>query len=333
MVWEVLGPIKAYWRWSKSDNNITFANGSQWWIRHLDQEGRSRGPNLDYVCVDEAAVGITKAAKDQMMARLRRGNWGSFNACTNADSKQHWIYREWYAEPTPDHTLTEMNTHENIMLPREYLADLDTRPDIWRKQFMLNEWGSLVGGIFSLTDGIHTNSDAPKGDARYYLAFDFGYVDDFVCLLCAIVDSRIHIVDEVNAVKTQFFQQQPLVQAMLRRNGNPELSGVTGDTADFAALRDWSVYFNVALHRTDKDRLRGWLKMLDYIEHMEAGAPMLTIHPRCRRTLESLRGLVWLEGKQDAAPGDDHNSDALRYIVMSAIVPRIPQWHHTRSTH
>lgn len=316
------GSVPFYeWKTSgKSGNNIVFANGSIWRLRHLQREGRQRGTDLDYVCVDELTVDITQAVYQQLSAgRLRGNEQASFNATTNPGSKNHWAYNEWYVDPSPNHRLFTLRTTDNKHLPKSYLESLMHWPEKWRKQFMDGEWGVLEGAAFYLEPDWHTRADSPTGSPNYYLSFDWGFVDRFVCLLIEVADNHLHVIDEFWCTKKRREQILPSIQQMVRQHG-VEIRGMTADTASPIDIRWFSNALSLPVYRPRKDRVEGWMKVLSLLETTIEERPQLTIHPRCKYLVESLPSLVWDDKKTDLAPGDDHAADALRYACMCGIV-------------
>lgn len=312
-----------------------FRNGSIIHIYNLKDPGRLKGLNADYARVDEftelrASDQAEVWTELQAILRSDRPFPKQLVITTNPSGQGTHLYQEFWTNYDPlKHWRYTVTSYDNPMLPMEYLRDLEAMPDILRRRYLLGEWTTSEGQVFAIEDRRHVVDTDPPGAARYFLAFDWGFVDPFVCLICAVVDGSIHVVDEL--VKTRHTDEMlwSMVQSKLEKLGGPKLAGFTADSADPDRVFWWGKRLKLPYYQPSKDRLPGWLTLLRLIEDRTTDRPRITFHSRCSYTVRSMRSLEWTtQGKwnhriEDVAPGEDHAADALRYVVMARIVPAI----------
>lgn len=253
----------------------------------------------------------------------------------NPDSEQHWLKRKLLdsgpgsikertislgLRTTPEnsaYTAVELDDFRRTWPPHEVARMLD------------GQWVGASGKAFWLTSR-HTDQ-TPLDDCRYALSFDFGYVDEFVCLLIQWKGRHIHVLDECQMTKGLRDNHTALVRQMLEKHGNPKLYGLTGDLAGIypapdghpiAALNWFSQQLKAPMLRTSKSREIGWQRVLEWLHGDPGdGRALLTFSPACGRTIASLGGLEYVKHGDDleSPTGDDHHADALRYFVMAGL--------------
>lgn len=256
---------------------------------------------------------------------------------SNPDSPSHWIYRQFLASDAPrgDAIMGRyVTTPETSSYTEAQIKGFrKTWPAHRISRELDAEWIGSEGAMYSLLPDYHIRDDGPSGSCRYYLSCDFGYqIDPFVCLLIQYGDGRAHVVDECEIVAPAAKAHIAEVRQMLARNGNPEISGITGDPSGsyptdtgrtISALRWMSIELDVLRIATYTRRKPGWQKITLWLgNETKPGTPWASMHSRCVRLAESVRSLVWDTGKDDALPGDDHHSDAWRYFLMSRAAVR-----------
>ena len=74
----------------------------------------------------------------------------------------------------------------------------------------------------------------------------------------------------------------------------------------------------VALLRADNARIPGWQRVREYLADAEDGKPLLQIFSTCVNLIRTLPQLLHdTKNLEDAAGGEDHAPEALRYGLMS----------------
>ena len=81
----------------------------------------------------------------------------------------------------------------------------------------------------------------------------------------------------------------------------------------------------VALLRADNARIPGWQRVREYLADQEDGRPQLQLFSTCTNLIRTLPQLLHdSKNLEDAAGGEDHAPEALRYGLMSRPVKSRP---------
>jgi hypothetical protein len=255
---------------------------------------------------------------------------------SNPEGEHHWLKRLFLdggAGSIKDSCLSmgiPANEETSIYTADQLAQFRKTWPEHEVARMLDSRWVGSSGQVFWIRDQHRTLESLPN--PRYYLSFDFGYEDEFVCLLIESQGKHIFVRDECSGRKMFKDSHMALVRVMLERNGNPKLTGLAGDYSgtyhddtigNMSSMWWFGNELNVVVMRSIKDRYDGILKLLEMLETTGElhGRPQLTFHrDKCERTILSLGSLIWHKSKKDVEPhADDHHADACRYAVMSGI--------------
>lgn len=129
------------------ENWIKFKNGSLVQFLHSSSEDIFYGPELGWYVVDQAEAVPEKIA-DHLTHRLRKPGYPQQGIYVgNTTRGKNWCYR-WFVRKeranTSYHHITILDNIEN--LGSDYVRDLMSRPDSWKKVFLFGSWDA-PGGI------------------------------------------------------------------------------------------------------------------------------------------------------------------------------------------
>lgn len=308
------------------DAELTLWNGSRIAFRQLDDEGKARGPNYTSVYIDEITVGIHEGTFFQILARLREGNRQYFFTTTNPSSKAHYLYDYFFLpaeRDTDSRRVITANIYDNkYNLPEEYIRELESRPENWRKRFLLGEWGTMEGLVFEHFDrNIHIDSLQYDPELDYFLAIDYGIDAPFACLLMAYdkPNRRFYVLKEhykrgwntnvhCEYIEANFIQYNPRF--------------FIPDYQDKNAVDIMKRALGLRIKAPDKRRDYGFKKLQNYMLIRNDGKPGLIIDSSCKNLIREIESFEYKtnrrgESLEDYDKRNDHALDALRYGVAT----------------
>jgi hypothetical protein len=308
----------------KGNNLIQFNNGSIIHFMNLQNPGSLKSYNIDIIWVEEGIeVADPEAIFEQLQNRLRT----KFDypkqliITTNPGLKSHYLYKKFYVNNTEKQWAITLPATAGKHHPQSYFDRLAELSPDRREMLYEGNWGSVQGAAIHLTKD-HVCEFEEEGEWRYYLTFDYGYAPDPGCwLLMGEHERTVYVIDELEFYQTPAVKQLPRLTEMI--NGRP-VYYFTGEVASGSGeyrslIKDnFKSYFIAPV----KDRYYGWRTLVDTIEtRLDDDRVCIKIHPRCKRTIESLESLLWMPNKMDimSINGDDHFADALRYFLTSKL--------------
>lgn len=185
---------------NKTDLSFEFENGSKIELSgadsHVAAADKFLGAKFDIIVIDEAAsfnpstldylidsvlmpTLIDKRGKIILVGTPRRVESGRFYNVTTAKPKD-WAFFTW-------------NTTQNPYIAKQYLEEIEemkkSNPDIEKEPFFvreyLGEWcKDITDNVYKFNPNINLISELPKGEWRYVLGVDIGWVDDCAFCLC-----------------------------------------------------------------------------------------------------------------------------------------------------
>lgn len=228
----------------------------------------------------------------------------------------------------------------------DYLKVLDSLTGWQKKAWRFGDWDIAAGQFFTnFRHDIHVEPDFdPLKAKEWFLSFDYGFQHYTVCLLGAMCEDGIHIVDEHAHRQMLPRQHADGIKAMLDRHNAGELgssrklslsdmSSIVAGTDVFAKERDGKsvaddyksqgIFFTPAV----TDRINGWAAVMNALGDENAKQPArLFIHKRCARLIETLpilehdpnrpEDVLKVDCDADGIGGDDA-ADALRYMIAT----------------
>ena len=325
IVWEDLKNMLRDVNWVKrineSELTITLINNSQIMLRSADNKDSIRGVGLDFVVIDEAAdideeawtAVIRPTLSDREGHALIIGspkgrNW-FFDAYQNAKHYEDW--NSWQYTTAQGGNVSEQEV-------AQAKQDLDERTF---QQEYLAQFVNYSGVIY-YAFGEHNikNIDIPV-DPRTPLHIGIDFNIDPGCAVIGFQHGNgIHIFDEIEIYGTDTGEMTREIQE--RYPGKrivvyPDAAGAQRRTSaagitDHIILKNAGFELKVgATNPAVKDRIAS----VNSVCKSNDGVVRLTVDPKCKKVIESLRKQVYKEGtRQPEKSGYDHMCDALGYL-------------------
>ena len=306
--------------WNKSENLLTFINGSELIFRSLDDDSKFKSLNLGWFYIDEG-TDVPESVFKMLQSRLRLKVPGhSAWITTNPDTFGNWVYQRFVENPTEQYGLVNTTTLDNPYLPEEYIKDLkDSYDDDYYRRYVMGQWGNLEGLVYKNFDiNVHVQDIPHTGRLTKYRSIDHGYTNPFVCLWGAVDgDGRYFITDEI-------YERKQLVSDLAVQIKNKH----TGDHITFADPSE--AEGNATLRKagivpsqTKNDVIQGIQAVQKLLKVRGDGKPGLIIHPRCKNLIKEFQLYKWrvsdgrVNDKEEPMKLNDHAMDALRYFIYS----------------
>lgn len=180
---------------NRSDNLLTFYNGSQIIFRSADDESKFKSINLEGFWIDEA-VDVDEDIFLMLQGRLRGEHsdkkFGILT--TNPSSKENWVYKKFIAPETKleDSDYFFSSTYDNKFLPQGFIKNMENSfDDDYSKRYLKGEWGSFKGLVYKeFSREKHIFSDTPDKIDFYIAGYDDGTRHP-CCLLVIGVSSDV----------------------------------------------------------------------------------------------------------------------------------------------
>lgn len=145
----------------------------------LDDISRYKSLELGWFGIDEADA-TSEEHWQTLSGRLRLKNIPLFGmGATNPTSPQHWIYKNWVANPLPGYEIFRSKTTDNLAhLPPGYVERLRAiYSDDWASRFIDGEFGVLQNGDPAFPDfnpKHHVKTISPTMGRDMIRGWDFG---------------------------------------------------------------------------------------------------------------------------------------------------------------
>lgn len=189
-------------------NVITFYWGSYILVGGLDNYNRYRGPEFDYIAVDEFRD-VKKEAWKVLVGRLRGQAFKELDLrhqilCATTPPEDFAYLEKILAKPDTDMFVTSSYENEEN-LPEEYISDMLARYDEITAQREI--FGQLVNAnrkpfAYAYTPAIHDYEEGTVEilpEAALYLSFDFN-VEPMSCVIGQKGHGWANIIDEIKMV-------------------------------------------------------------------------------------------------------------------------------------
>jgi len=299
---------------SKSEEKAEVA-GAVILFRSSDQPERLRGPNLNWIYMDEAAL-MTERTWKVALGRLRVGTPSAWITTTPAGF--NWVWRQWVDKQDPAYELIHATSPENTFLPKGYVADLRANyTGEFAAQEIEGDFVAFEGLVYpEFSREIHVQEKDVGAASGLHRSIDFGYTNPFVCLWGATdEDGRLHIYDEHYRPKMLIKEHAGVIKARPGVFGFTVADHDAQDVAELGAV-------GISSRPAQKDVIRGIQKLKARLAVQPDGRPRLTVSPRCSNTIREFGSYRWGETKEgrnekeEPVKENDHAMDALRYMVM-----------------
>lgn len=298
---------------NKTDNYITFSNGSKINLIALDNPGKARGSRRDILFINEANL-IPYETAEQLLIRTHETIFIDYNP-TNA----FWVHNEIIPKNVDKTLLIKTTYKDNQYLPQSEIDELESRRgdgnnNFWRV-YGLGELGIAEGLVFeNVTTRTITDEELERFDTVYQ-GIDWGYIHPFVFIKCCYDDElkKLYVFDEIYQSRLSLQNSMELVREkqvygdIIADSANPQSIGEFWDNG-------FSIY-PANKGAGSRDFGYRWLQSLNEI----------VIDPvRCPNTSKEFLTMEYLKDKDgnyinDYPKVQDDAIDAIRYSLERAM--------------
>jgi len=312
-------------KFNKSDNLLTFKNGSEIYFIDLEDITKVMGMELGFAYVDEARE-IKESVFLALIGRLRQKDMPlQCLLSTNPDTPAHWLYKLFYENPDDEFQVVDAKTNENTYLPESYLSTLDkVYHGIYKERFLSGKWVAFEGLVYNeFNPSVHVVDGFDFGDRQaydFYRAIDWGYTNPFVCLWIAVDrDNNFYVFDEIY-IKNYLLPD--LVRLVKERHVIPYITTY----ADPSEPQNINYFASQGLPvEPAYNRVMPGIQLVKehFAINTETDEPKIYIGRNCKNLIRELQLYRWHESKEgkhekeEPVKLDDHACDALRYFIAS----------------
>ena len=215
----------------------------------------------------------------------------------------------------------------------DYVRALEALPEELRRAHLEGDWDVHAGQYFrefSRQKHVVEPFDVPKWWKRFR-SMDWGY-NDPCCVLWHAVDGdgRIYTYRElyVRALRADEVAQRMRAlsegEAISYTVASPDMWRKRGALLkaeggfEGESIAELFAKAGVPLTPADNARVAGWQRVRSYLAPAADGMPLWQVFAACPALIRTLPQLVYARhDREDAADGDDHAPEALRYALMS----------------
>jgi phage terminase large subunit len=320
-------PKELFAQKNEVDLSIELINGSRIELKGGDRYDSLRGNSLSNVILDEAAyippdcweMVIRPALADQRGKAIFISTPCGYN-----------FFHEWFeqAQEEPGWETFKFNTIQGGNVPEEEVElarrTLDERT--FAQEFLAS-FETFSGRVFPAFGDDNVDATVEDMGGVVAVGLDFN-VSIMSGVICSLVGDTLHIWDEISVKNSNTDE----VGMMLRDRfpgreivtypdptGRARKSSAAGQT-DHGILRKYGLrVVSPAAPWSVKDRLQA----TNWLIKNAKGEIRLFVHPRCKDTIKGLRSVTYKEGTEDFVvdkdPGLEHWTDALGYLILSAM--------------
>lgn len=265
-----------------------------------------------------------------------------YYTCNPGNVGHAWVKRLFidrlYAENEnpDDYLFIPARIYDNKVLLEadpNYIRQLEALPEELRRAHLDGDWDVHAGQYFrefSRDRHVIEPFEIPSWWRRFR-SMDWGY-NDPCCVLWHAVDgeNRVYTYRELYVRETRAGEVASMVLELSRGESisytvaSPDmwqkrgavLSGAGGFEGE--TLAELFTSSGLSLTPADNSRVPGWNRVRDYLAVAPDGRPNWLCFSDCRNLIRQLPALQFDQhNREDAADGDDHAPEALRYALMS----------------
>jgi phage terminase large subunit len=337
---------------NKTEMKLTLINNSIIHFWPLDEPQKLTNINLGWFLIDQAEE-VDEDMFMMLIGRLRQINAPRKGLVLCNPSGHDWIWRRWVYLKYPNHGMVHAKTTDNPNLPPDYIETLMAYPEAWRKRFMEGSWDVFTGQIWPEFDpDVHTIRPTPiESWWEFVEGIDHGrrnptavlwaaFFEDYGTEYCFVVEEHYeagkrvsHHADRVHEIRKELMVQ-PIYTVI-------DASAAQKDPNTERSVID--EYWDKGIHTIPSDRhktarinrVAEWLRLDPGVAHpitgerSTEGYPRLYVFKTCTELAEHIPGYRWKpqppnkseDGPEEAQKKDDHDVDALGYILMTRPPP------------
>lgn len=322
---------------NKSEDRITFINGSEIIFRALDDANKFKSLNLGFFYIDEMSE-VDEEVFLMLQSRLRLKHLrdvphGYRGFGTTNPEGHNWVWRKFVQnnKNKAEYALIVSPTKDNIHLPPGYIDSLmASYPKDWQKKYLEGSFDVFEGMIYKDFDAdVHVIPyKTPPATWPRFVGIDFGVQNPTAVLYVAEdKDGNLYVYDEIY----KGYDNVPELARDIKRKelGDEDIIAYrVGDTSAGSkemtsgeSIRDQLADpFGIEFENPDKDIIAGVAKVAQYLK-----AKKLYVMSNCVNTIEEFKLYRWeksrmgkeLNMREKPLSWKNHAMDALRYLIMS----------------
>ncbi|MBQ2698610.1 MAG: phage terminase large subunit [Firmicutes bacterium] len=322
-----------------------FANGSLLEFGYCDNEAdvaKYQSAEYDRIFFDELTH-FTAYQYLCMMSRLRGANDfpKQIKSAGNPGGVGHAWVKERFVQPQTGSEPIVYPAGRRLYIPARiydnqfllqadphYAARLQELPEWERRAFLEGDWDIFAGQFFPefRIDKHGMQPFVIPPDWHRFVSMDWGYNDPCAVLWHAVCDGHVYTYRELYCREKTAGE----VAAEIRRlSAGEEISYYVASPDMWQKRGADSIYGeNIAdsfaaqgihLTKADNSRIVGWQRVREYLREAPDGTPYWRFFPAaCPNLARTLPQLVFdPQHTEDAAQGEDHAPESLRYGLMS----------------
>lgn len=344
-----LGEVAVY---NGTERVFRFPTGSRLRLGYCDKEGdvyQYQGQEYDVIGLEEA----THFTEEQMqfLTTCNRTVKPDFKprmyyTCNPGGPGHGWVKRLFIdrryqpGEEAEDYAFIPARIWDNPVLLQAdpgYVKQLQALPEDLRRAYLDGDWDVLSGQFFrEFSRGRHVCAPFSIPDWwRRFRSIDWGYNDP-----CAVLWHGVDGEGRVFTYRELYVRQMradDVAAKILALSAGEQIAytvaspdmwqkrgailksegGFSGESiAELFALA------GVPLTPADNSRVAGWQRVRGYLADAADGQPRWQCFPCCENLIRTLPLLVFdRHDREDAADGEDHAPESLRYALMSRPAP------------
>ena len=326
VIWEDLKDILYAKNWIRKTNEseltLVLVNGSTITLRSSENKDALRGTKYDFIALDE----IADMHPDTWFSVLRPtlSDTGGHALFIGSPKGRNHFYDLWVqGSAQEDWSSHQYTTIQGGHVPEEEIEaakrDLDSRRFEQEYEAKFVDNNQIVFYAFS-EDNMVVKPILPEARTPLHIGMDFN-ISPMSAVIAQKNKDDIHIFDEIEIWGSNTYE---MVKEIKNRYGShrqmyvyPDASGAqrrtsAGGITDHIILKNSGFELKVgSINPSVKDRIAS----VNSVCKSNDGVVRLTVDPKCKKVIESLRKQVYKEGtRQPEKSGYDHMCDALGYL-------------------
>ncbi len=342
--WLQAGVVK----YTEAKRMFAFSNGSMIKMGYCDVEKdvfQYQGQEYDVIGLEEATQ--FSESQVQFISTCNRSTRTDFKprmyyTCNPGGIGHGWVKRLFVdreyqnRERGEDYVFIRASVYDNQVLLQanpEYVDMLHNLPEELRRAHLEGDWDALMGQYFRewRRDRHVVEPFSIPAYWKRFRGMDWGYNDPCCVLWFAVgPDGRVYVYDEYYKRETLAHTVADTIRARSKDEkidytvASPDMWQKRGTVLkadggfDGENIAEVFLKSGVPVLPADNSRVVGWQRVREYLRDAPDGKPYLQVFSNCENLIRTMPRLQFsLTDREDAADGEDHAAEALRYGLMS----------------
>ena len=339
-------------RYNGTEHFWAFPSGAKIYfgaMQYVKDRINYQGKRYDYIAFDELTH-FSWEEYSYLFSRNRPSGPGTrvyMRASTNPGGPGHgwvkrlFIDRRYLPGETPEeYAFIPARIWDNPVLLQAdpgYVKQLQALPEDLRRAYLDGDWDVLSGQFFrEFSRARHVCAPFPiPGWWRRFRSIDWGYNDPCAVLWHGVDgEGRVYTyrelyvrqmrADDVAAKILALSQGEQIAYTVASPDMWQKRGAILKSEGGFAgeSIAELFALAGVPLTPADNSRVAGWQRVRGFLADAADGQPRWQCFPSCENLIRTLPLLVFdRHDREDAADGEDHAPESLRYALMSRPVP------------